>query len=131
MNNIEIKENFETACEAYVRAFCQRHEIGFEGWVRGRVGEVAGIGDYFFGMDEIRYDVDTEQPEEKIFEWVDYMNQLSSLGCTKRINYEHFCKGAPLPYSREDLMKIEEAQRKAAEAQRFLKECIANAKSSY
>lgn len=131
MNKTEIKKNFDAACEAYVNAFCLRHGMDFGGWVRGRVGEVAEIGDYFIGMDEIRYDVDTEPPIGKIHEWVDYMNKLSFFGCTKRINYEHFCKGAPLPYSREDLMKIEEAHKKMEEAKRLFEKCMKDVGASH
>lgn len=130
MNKIEIKKNFEAACGLYVNAFCIRHGMDFCGWVRGRVGEVAKIGDYFLGMDEIRYDVDAEPPIGEIHMWVDYMNKLSDFGCTKRINYESFCKGARL-YSQEDFEQIEAAHKRVEEAQRHLKECMEDADSPH
>lgn len=129
--NKKLKENFEAACNAYLSAFCARHEMDFEGWVGGRVGEVAEIGDRFIGMDEMRYDVDNEPPKNRIFQWLDYMQELCYLGCTRKINFEAFCKGAPLPYSHDDLMKIKAAHKKAEEARKALEECIKNADSSY
>lgn len=129
--NKKLKENFEAACNAYLSAFCLRHEMDFEGWVGGRVGEIAEIGDHFIGMDEMRYDVDNEPPRIRIFEWLDYMQELCSLGCTKKINFEAFCMGAPLPYSHDDLRKIKAAHKKVEEARKALEECIKNADSSY
>ena len=86
------------------KEFCKKHEFDFyeEDWVGGSVGEVIGIGGYFFNFTDILYDMETDQPRGEIFKWYDYSLEVYYIPGLKACNYEHWCKGAPR-YSKEEL----------------------------
>lgn len=68
-----LKQNYELACDAYITAFVYKHGYEFTGWVADQVGGIAEfIEQYFFNMEDIRYDIDNKLPKDKIFEWQDY-----------------------------------------------------------
>ena len=110
-----LKERYKNICNEYLQRFCIKQGYHYEpddAWVAGDAGGCATIGDYVFGFDEIRYDIDNDVPKGKIIAWYDYVLEIRTLGLPKTINYPSYCKGAPLPYSREEIEKnpdIEEA----------------------
>lgn len=127
----ELKKQFAEVCEEYLRRFCKKHEISYEedSWVGGDVGTVAMVGDYFFGLDEIRYDIDHDCPEDAIFEWYDYTLRIHSLGCEKTINFKSWVKGAPLPYNEDDLEHIEKLSEDVERARQLLYDSIKDAEN--
>ena len=112
-----IKGRWREVCNAYLQAFCEKHEYDYDDayWVGDDPGTIACIADLFVGMDEIRYDIDENVPEEMFLKWYDYSLSVHEAEMNWRerhkfrefihINYRSFCKGAPLPYS-EDQLKI-------------------------
>ena len=114
----ELKNQWEKICNAYLKAFCEKHDISIYDsyWVGDRVGEVAEVGDYFVDMSEMRYDIDNDLPEETFFKWYDYSNEIEyiesdlrlseHITSLRKINFESYSKGAPLPYSESELAEL-------------------------
>lgn len=89
-----LKQQYETLCNEYLKIFCEKQEVEFDpsDWVGGDVGEVIHIADCFLNFDEIRLDIDTDQPKGFIFKW--YWEDLDGYYKTKqRINYRNYIKG--------------------------------------
>lgn len=86
-----LKERFESICAEYIKLFCEKQEMEFYGWVGDTVGEVAYIKDYYLNFDDIRLDVDTNQPKGKILSWYDQEVEAHFLG-KDRINYLTYIK---------------------------------------
>lgn len=111
----ELKKKWADVCDEYLRKFCEKHEFDFETayWVGDEPGTIAYVSDLFVGMEDIRYDIDNNVPEDKFLKWYEYHLEVFELECEFRyrniykdlikINYPSFCKGAPLPYTEEDL----------------------------
>lgn len=99
----KLQKQFNSLCNKYAEMFAAKHELPFEGWVGFRVGEIAYIGDYYVGMSEIRYDIDTAQPPDIFFRYqaffdkevgnekLRYCETCGNLDIAS-INYETFCK---------------------------------------
>ena len=52
------------------------------------------------------------------------------LGLPLRINYPSYCKGAPLPYSKEKIEEIRILKKQVEQAEKTLKNCIDEASSN-
>lgn len=82
---MEIKEQYEAAVLRYIKAFEEKQGYGFEqeirhGWL---------FGDYYcFSLDDIRHDIDTNQPKGLIFEWFE-----NAIKFPTQINYQSYCMG--------------------------------------
>jgi len=83
-----IKKQYQKVCEAYVEAFCNKQDLLFDGWIGNDVGTIALISDFYFDFDDIRTDIDTNQPAELITEW--YYRNLDN---QKYINYKSYIAG--------------------------------------
>lgn len=86
------KQKFEKICNEYIEAFSKKQELDFEGWVADKIGELALFGDYTFGMDEIRYDIDNEVKPGEILSFQDYCVSMHYIGKSTHINYENYVK---------------------------------------
>ena len=115
-----IKERWTEICNEYLIEFCKRHEYEYNpqydiingyAWVGGDPGTIANVCDMFISMEDIRYDVDTEQPEERFEKWYWKALELHELGLPY-MNYQSFCKGAPDQYTDEQLKHIRESKNK-------------------
>jgi hypothetical protein len=100
MSNEELKTQYENVCNEYVRRFCEKQEIDFDGWVGDEVGGIASfIHQYFFNMSDIILDITTNQPVGFILDWqsdgVDYnmfdYNMFKDK--TEYINYNSYIMG--------------------------------------
>lgn len=128
-----LKERYRNICNEYLHRFCIKQGYHYEAddaWVAGNAGGCATIGDYVFGFDEIRYDIDNDIPKGKIIEWYDYTLETSELDLPLRINYPSYCKGAPLPYSKEKIEEIRTLKKQVEQAEEILKICINEASSN-
>ncbi len=101
--NEELQTQYENVCNEYIRRFCEKQEIDFDGWVGDEVGGIASfIHQYFFNMSDIILDITTNQPVGFILDWqsdgVDYNLFKDN---TEHINYNSYIMG--LRYS--DLKK--------------------------
>lgn len=139
-----IKDQWNEVCEAYLSEFCKKHHFDREDadWVGRDIGGMAQIGDYFVGMEEMRYDIDNRIPPKTFFLWYDYTlevneiesewHQLEGYTTFTHINYTSFCKGAPIPYSAEKLESWRESAKRLEEAKRnFLESCRNGANSPF
>jgi len=89
----QMKRCYKLICNLYVKEFVKKHKYQFSYWVSGDIGIVACfIEQYFFSMDEIRYDIDNNCKKGLIFEWQDYLLDNQKEEC--RINYSSYSKGA-------------------------------------
>lgn len=112
----KLKNDFECAVHAYMMAFCTKHDYHYDpsDWVGGEkgIGTIVLVGDMYFNFDDIRYDIDTDQPKDQIVKWYDYSYELSLLGeNTHNVNYEHWCMGFR-PYSPEQIEKMKHQKSK-------------------
>lgn len=107
----------------YCEAFCQKHGWAYErdGWVGNRVGGMLEVCGGYVDFEDIRTDIDEDFDASLFPEWHRYDDELTALGCTKRVNYRSFAMGCPLPYSRERLDEIKKARQRVVEAEQALK----------
>jgi hypothetical protein len=121
-----LKHQWNDLCNIYLEAFCSKHgyDIEEDCWVADDPGTIAMISDMFVSMDNIRYDVDNNIPEETYEEW--YWKSLEVYELTEQnyMNYESFCKGAPDIWTDERLKSIKEAKFRVEEAKKALDEEI-------
>lgn len=83
MNSIDkqqLKQNYENACNAYLKAFCEKHDFSIEDafWVGDDVGGILNVGDMDFDMATIRIDIDEDASEEELIKWYDYILEAST-----------------------------------------------------
>lgn len=91
----ELKEYNVEVCNEYIRRFCQKQDIEFDGWVGNNVGGIASfISQYFFNIDDIILDIHTQQPVGLILNWqndgIDYNMPNKT---TQYINYKSYTMG--------------------------------------
>ena len=103
-----MKKKWIEVCEAYLKAFCEKHGYVFEDcyWPGDDVGSVAILSDDFtsVNMDDIRYDIDNDVPENVFDEWWQHSYDTHAVEIStgmklRHINYSSWCKGAPKPYT--------------------------------
>ncbi len=71
MNNKQsnkLAREFKNIVNSYIVAFGEKHDIEFDYWVADRIGEIAVYGDFFFNLDDIRFDIDNDVKED-IIDW--------------------------------------------------------------
>jgi len=90
----ELTNILDTCIQEYVDLFCKKHDIEFNFWVADLSGTVGVFGDYYFGFEDIRLDLETNQPSDNIFEWYEENLNLSMKGCDYNINYYSWIKGS-------------------------------------
>lgn len=92
----DLDARYSQCCDEYIKLFCEKQEIDYENFEWLHTNETATFNDeYFFSIEEIIYDINTEQPKHNILEWQDYIvkhtldnNKLPT------INYRSYCIGA-------------------------------------
>lgn len=89
MDISELKQRYESACNDFVKIFCEKQGMEFEGWVADDVGGIANCSDFFFNLSDIVLDVTKEQPKGKIVKWYDD----NCLFEGKSINYYSYIHG--------------------------------------
>ncbi len=85
----QIDKQYNEACGKYVDMFCKKQETNFEFWVSDEIGSIANIGDSFFHLSDIIYDLRSNQPKGLIFEW--QQNCLENQ--ETMVNYYAYTKG--------------------------------------
>lgn len=98
LNKNKLKRDFQDACNAYLKAFCEKHGYDYEdahdSWAAGDVGGIVMCGDQFVSLVTIRTDIDMDAPEEEFLKWYDYITEVGFYNLPT-MNYEHWLKGAP------------------------------------
>lgn len=74
MNKQLLKQNYDDACNAYLKAFCEKHDFYYEDayWCGEDVGGIADCSTYTFDMATIRTDIDEDAPEGELMKHYDY-----------------------------------------------------------
>ena len=85
----ELSLEYNNLCNEYVHLFQIKQDYEFCGWIGGVGGIADFIGEYFFNIDDIMYDMNNKCKKGLIFEWQNY-----NLDNESRINYSSYCKGA-------------------------------------
>lgn len=65
----KTKEKYESACNDYVQAFCEKQSMQFEWWVGDQIGGVAYCDDFCFNLLDIIWDMNSDQPKHLIVSW--------------------------------------------------------------
>lgn len=127
----DLKRDYEAACNAYLKAFCEKHDYDFDdvSWIGGRVGESADIADCCVDLSVIRTDIDRDAPEDEFLKWYDYDLSIGMTG-GHSMNYQSWLSGAPrkseteIAWLTDKYLKTLEAEARAAELQQELKDAI-------
>lgn len=89
MNIEELNKQYEYICNEWIKKFCKKQEIEFDGFVGNEIGGVASFNEeYFFEMSDIILDLNTKQPKGLILEW---QNSIVENGAF--INYKSYTMG--------------------------------------
>ena len=86
---MELKQRYELACIEYIKIFEKKHDLQFDSWVGSLVGGIAHLSDYFVNFDDIRHDIDTQQPKEHFKNWYDDQMRESAA----KFNYRAYTMG--------------------------------------
>lgn len=115
MTNKDLRENYNDACNAYLKVFCAKHDYSFEKdmWVGNEPGTVAACGDEFFNMATIKTDIDKDAPEEELLKWYDYTLDADEFHLPVP-NYDHWLMGCPRT-DKEWFENMREKRKKLAE----------------
>lgn len=134
-NDMKLNKDWKQICDEYVRQFCKKHGYDIEWdlkndlvWVRNDPGTIACVGDMFVDMEDIRYDIDNDIPEDKYEEW--YWTSMSR--CDYDIpymNYKSFCQGCPDPVSKDQVKKIMQLHKNVEDAKQALQGCLDDIKN--
>ena len=71
------KKVLDTVIQEYVNVFCKKHDIQFDYWVADLSGTICQMGDFFINFEDIRLDLETDQPKNQIFEWYEVTLDLA------------------------------------------------------
>ena len=132
-NNYSLKSEWQELCNKYLKKFCEKHEYTYEAdcWVANDPGTIANIGDMFVSMENIRYDLDNDIPEEYFEKWYWKALEVYELVGEKFMNYENFCKGCPDYWTEDKLESIRKAKQRVIDARDALEREINNHKSQF
>lgn len=132
-NNYLLKSEWQILCNMYLKKFCDKHEYSYDpdGWVANDPGTICMIGDMFVSMDNIRYDIDNDIPEEMFEKWYWKSLDVYELVGEKFMNYENFCKGCPDYWTEDKLESIRKAKQRVIDARDALEREINNHKSQF
>ena len=87
---MKLKTKYEKIVEQYLLAFVEKQELDIDNcyWVADRVGEMLSVNEqYYFCLDEIRFDVDNNIKAGAILEW-----QNECMDNNFKVNYENYLK---------------------------------------
>lgn len=127
-----LKKGYEDACNAYLKAFCEKHDFDYDdakaSWVAGEVGDTCLCGDFYVSFEDMRTDIENEASEEEYFQYYDY-----TLECIKYAisspNYKSWLRGCPR-LSEEQRKSLREAKNRVELAKKELEKCIEEQKQS-
>lgn len=103
-----LRSNYEKACNAYLEAFCKKHEFDIReaNWVCGDVGGVANISEYYVPLSDIMIDIEKQAPAGEYWKYYDYAVRCHALEVSHP-NYENWLRGCPV----KSLDKLSEIER--------------------
>jgi hypothetical protein len=88
-------KDFERSTNLLVEMFCKKQDTYVEHIVVDDITGVYGIGDNFFSLSDIYFDMKENKPKGLIFEWQNYVtDHRVRHTSTGYINYSSYCNGA-------------------------------------
>jgi len=82
-NKVAIK-NYENACNDIANLFADTYfEEPYMHWIGDSIGEVIGINDYFFNVDDILTYLKAKATKEEMFDYYDFIMTAHETGETK------------------------------------------------
>ena len=119
MNNDTLKQNYETACNAYLKTFCKKHGYNYDiaavSWIANDIGGVCMLGDFFIPFGDMKTDLDNDAPKDEYWSYYDYSLQAHELGFNCP-NYANWLRGCPR-LSEEQIKSVREAKNRVYEAE--------------
>lgn len=85
----KLKRDYEKACNQYMKLFCEKQDMYFDGFVNDDIGGIALCSDFFFNFQDIVWDVNAKIPKGVIIEWYDAQMENPE----RAINYYSYTKG--------------------------------------
>lgn len=102
-------KQWEALTELLTKQFCDKYGFDYEQgfWVRDVIGETFCVDDdyYYIDFKDIMTDLKLDT-EGKFKEWYNYDYHLSYLNIYPRISYPSWLKGAPLPFTQEQISQL-------------------------
>lgn len=90
--------DFERSTELLVAMFCKKQDTYVDHIVADEITSIYAIGDNFFSLSDIYFDMKENKPKGLIFEWQNYLSDINmSIGDNVEkcfINYDSYCMGA-------------------------------------
>lgn len=97
-----LKQRYESIATAYLNKFIKKQDIDFDGWISGDIVGIASFCcQYFFNLDDIRYDIDNNCEVGLILRWQEDGVDYHMKGNFDIINYHSYSSG----FRYEDLKK--------------------------
>ena len=88
-------KDFERSTALLVEMFCKKQDVEVEHIVKDDVAGIYCIGDNFFSLSDIYFDMVNNKPKGLIFEWQNHVTEWNlehNSNCS--INYDSYCMGA-------------------------------------
>ena len=122
MDKETLKENYEKACNEYLKAFCEKHGFDFQDsyWIGDRIGEIADVCSYCVDMQTIVDDINFYAPEDGFLKWYEYTLDMRLLGAGTTPNFRSWIRNCP----RHSPMKIKELKRHQKDIEKLKEELI-------
>ena len=96
ITNEELKEYYDIIANVYIKRFCDKQDISFDGWIADDIGGIASfIDQYFFNYNDIVYDITNNCEKGLILSWQDCNMELYEKGINT-INYHSYTRGLRL-----------------------------------
>lgn len=115
-----LKQQYIDACNAYLEAFCEKHEFDYDeaanSWVANDVGGICLVGDMYASFNDIKTDIDMNAPEDEFYFYYYYSLDACDLGFNCP-NYANWIRGCPR-LSEEQIKSLREAKNRVYEAQK-------------
>lgn len=86
-----VFDRFESACEEIAKSFADIHDVEFNGWLHGEVGNKAVFGKDAISFLDVVYDTKTEQPQNVIWKFQDSNEDNYAKFCEWLENNSHYC----------------------------------------
>ena len=119
MNKDTLKQNYETACNAYLKTFCKKHGYNYDiaavSWIANDIGGVCMLGDFCIPFGDMKTDLDNDAPKDEYWSYYDYSLEAHELGfiCP---NYANWLRGCPR-LSEGQIKSLREAKNRVYEAE--------------
>jgi hypothetical protein len=111
----QLKQNYDNAVNAILKAFCIKHELeDTPYWIGDEIGGIASIADYFVSLQTMIDDLQFDAPENEFLKWYDYCENMTFLGSQTTPNFKSWLKGCPRK-SDDEIAELKERYAKIEE----------------